>query len=338
MSRGRPTIAGELQTHLADRAGVLVGVSGGVDSTALLHGCVALSRERRLVVEVAHLDHGLRPESAEDARRVADFATSLGLSVHVARAPERPAGTNSEAWGRGERYSFFRRVLAERSLECVLTAHTANDVAETLLMRLISNKEPRTIQRWDPVRRVLRPFLSIERWQTEEHVRVHELPYVVDATNGDLRLLRNRVRHRLLPLIHDEFTPRGAEILALRALALGEDLEWLDGEAVERARVLEAHPFGTRAWLGVAVKLLQGSPEALRWRIAAASVSGKLGFTLGRDHARRLAEFLLGGAAGIELPDGWRMRRRAGGIELLRGTTGGAGERPGEVSGLPDPF
>ncbi len=104
----------------------------------MLHALTRVQRLKSLHLEVAHVDHGLRAESADDARFVQARCAELGVLFHVDRLGPKPETENMEAWARRERYGFFRRVMRERDLHHLLTAHNAHDVAETLLMRLIS--------------------------------------------------------------------------------------------------------------------------------------------------------------------------------------------------------
>ncbi|MFP2932749.1 tRNA lysidine(34) synthetase TilS, partial [Pyxidicoccus sp. 3LG] len=113
---------------------VLLAVSGGADSTALLVGTARVAPKLRLRAEVATLDHGLRPESAAEVQAVARLAASLGLPCHVRELRLR-AGAAVEARAREARYAALETLRRERGLDVLATAHTATDQAETLLMR-----------------------------------------------------------------------------------------------------------------------------------------------------------------------------------------------------------
>lgn len=318
MSRGQASVLNSLRTHLPREAALLIAVSGGVDSIALAHAVYSLRRELALRLEVAHLDHGLRPESAEDARFVETFATELELPFHLKRAPEKPAHENSEHWGRAMRYEFFSELLRRRGLDFVVTAHQADDVAETLLMRLVSNKEPGEVARRDPRRRLIRPFLDVPRSEIEEYVRENALAWREDASNSDETFLRNKVRHTLLPILREQFDARIVEVLASRAQGLAQDSSALDAWAAAEAQRLAALGFGGREWLTAVRAVLSALEPAVQWRLARDLLSPHVGFRLGRTKGESVATFLLGEHEGLELPSGLRIRRHDGGITLSR--------------------
>jgi tRNA(Ile)-lysidine synthase len=120
---------------------LVVALSGGADSVALLHALVALRARRSLDLVAAHLDHGLRRESAEDARFCEDLCTRLGVTLRIDRADVRARAEREhrglEDAARRERYIFLRRVLREDHADAIATAHTRDDQAETLVLRLV---------------------------------------------------------------------------------------------------------------------------------------------------------------------------------------------------------
>lgn len=281
----------------------------------LLHGVWSLQEELGLTVEVAHLDHGLRPDSAEDGAFVSAAVQKLGLVYHGRRVSPPPSGINIEAWGRRVRYEFFKEVRTTRSLEYVLTAHTADDVAETLLMRLVSNKELRTIRRRDEGSRLLRPLLSVTRDQIVRYAREHGVFWREDSSNLDLSFLRNRVRHELMPVLR-VFDERIVEVLAIRAEAIAADDGCLEDEAV-RLLAEVSSPWGQREWLQQIRRILGGTQAAVRWRVAEQVAYSKLGFRVGRVHAERLVDFILGNGATLELPGNTSFIRRDGGLSVV---------------------
>lgn len=316
MARSKPELLATLKRKLPRRAGVLVAVSGGVDSLALLHGCCSLERELDLRIEAAHLDHGLRPASSRDAAAVGELCARLGVRLHH-RSVEPPASGNIEEWGRRERYRFFFEILSERELRYVLTAHTADDVAETLLMRLISNKEARSIEELDRRRRCLRPLLSVTKELLSSYASANGLVACEDESNRDVSLLRNRVRHKLIPLLRDEFEPRIGEILASRAEALAEDLECLYGLLLPALSSLGPLERGSREWLSQLRRELGGlGHEGLRWRLVEQILREDLGFNLGRARSREALEFFTGSQERIELPGGLLLEKRSSGVSF----------------------
>ena len=318
MARPAVKLLQALRAALPARGRLLLAVSGGMDSVALLHGCVQLAPRLGLALEVAHVNHGLRPDAARDAAFVERLASGYGLPFHLRTAQGPPQRGNIEAWGRRLRCSFFRELLDSRGLDWVLTAHSADDAAETLLMKLVANKEPSGIEAADRRRRCLRPLLTVPRREIESFVRRSALPFVHDETNSDLTLLRNRVRNRLLPLLREEFDPRIEETLARRARGLADDIAFLYGLTAEARLRVSAHERYSREWLRAVKRELGWMPDALRWRFAERLFEPYLKYNLGRARSRRLADFLSGRRRAIELPGGTRLRARAGGVEEIR--------------------
>ncbi len=317
MSRPRQTVEKALRSHLPPRGRLLLGVSGGVDSMCLLHGCQSLAKRLKVVIEVAHVDHGLRHGSRDDADFVERHCVALGIPIHVCRAPSKPKNRNTEDWGRSIRYKYFKKILGERSLECVLTAHTANDVAETLLMKLLSGKELRTIMRKDDIRRCVRPLLDVSRAEIETYAKTHGVPFVEDPTNEDTSLLRNRVRRSLIPFLESQFDPRIVELISRRAGALAEDEEALDSSVAPATRRVGGHMLGSREWLRAArLELGEMSPN-LHWRFALAILKSELGFRVGRKKCEEFLDVLWGKSIGTELPGGKMARAHRGGLKFL---------------------
>jgi tRNA(Ile)-lysidine synthase len=291
----------------------------------LLHGAASLREELRLEIAVAHLDHGLRPESGEDAAFVEAAANELGVNCHLRRADPPGAGENIEAWGRRSRYRFFNEIRAARGLDLIVTAHTADDVAETLLMRLVSNKELRTIRREDHGAHLLRPLLGVTRDEVVRYARGHGVVWREDLTNLDTTFLRNRVRHEVMPVLK-VFDERIVEVLALRAEALAADDGYIEGEARKLLEAVTA-PWGAREWLQGVREALDRAAPMVGWRIAESVAYSKLGFRIGRAHAERLVGFLLGNGAAIELPGNTSFVRRDGGLMVRQSNC--AEQRPG---------
>lgn len=222
---------------------VTCAVSGGADSTAL----TVLALAAGCVVEVVHVDHGLRTGSAEEADVVARTAARLGVpmrSVCVEVAP----GPNLEARARVARYA----VLPPD----VLTGHTADDQAETVLVNLLRGAATAGLAGMRPGSR--RPLLGLRRAETVELCTLIGLTLVDDETNRDLRFVRNQVRHRLLPLLGEISGRDPVPVLVRQADLLRDDDDLLVSLAAELdvtdARALAAAPLplarrAVRAWL-----------------------------------------------------------------------------------------
>ncbi len=178
------------------RSAVLAAVSGGPDSTALLLALVELGRN----VVAAHYDHALRPGSETDAERVATLCRGLGVPL-VAERRQAPLGKGSlQTAARAARYDFLARAAAEHGRDRIAVAHTADDLAETVVMHLLRGTGVAGL-RGMPARRgaIVRPLLGASRPQVLQFLAARGQAPLQDPSNADLRFLRARVRHLLMP-------------------------------------------------------------------------------------------------------------------------------------------
>ncbi|MBD8906604.1 tRNA lysidine(34) synthetase TilS [Methylorubrum zatmanii] len=197
-----------LAPFLADTdATALLAVSGGPDSTALMHVAVRAGTGAHL--RVATIDHGLRPGSAGEARAVGHLAGEMGLT-HAILAWESPrSGSRIQETARDARYRLLTDHAASLGADLVLTAHTLDDQAETVLMRLMAGSGPaglagmRHERPLAPGIRLARPFLAVPKADLVAYCEAHRLPFVRDPSNTDERFARARLR-RLLPLLAAE--------------------------------------------------------------------------------------------------------------------------------------
>lgn len=224
-------LASAYRARAPSGAGVLLAVSGGADSTALLLGSARLAAELGLRLEVASLDHGLRRESAREVAAVRSLAKRLSLPFHTRRLRLR-RGAAVEERAREARYRTLEELRVERDLAFVATAHTADDQAETVLMRLARGAALRGAGGILPVRgHVLRPMLACTRAEVEGFLSGLRQSYAQDPTNRDRRLLRARVRHDVLPALEAAAGPGAAWHLACFAALAQEDEAFIDAHA-----------------------------------------------------------------------------------------------------------
>ena len=220
---------------------LLVAVSGGPDSTALLAALAELASGRGLGLTAAHVDHGLRgAEGAAEADAVAALATRLGVPF-VRCAVTVSAGPDLEARARRARYQALARVAQEVGARRIVTGHTQDDQVETVLLRLLRGAGRRGLGAMRPARgRLLRPLLAATRADVRRFLAERGLGFAVDRTNADLRHARNRVRRLLVPLLRAEFNPRLGPALAALAERLRDEDDFLAAAAAGRARELVA--------------------------------------------------------------------------------------------------
>ena len=319
-----------VRRHGMIRAGdrVIAAVSGGADSVVLLHALHGLRGKLDMELGAAHLDHGLRGgEGREDAAFVTDYAASLDLpcvseQTDVA-AYCRENGCSVEQGAREVRYDFLRRVLLDQDADSVATGHTADDQAETVLMRLLRGSGSSGLSAIRPVRDgwIIRPLLDVTAGEIAEYARMHGLSYRTDRTNEDQDVLRNRIRHHLVPLLQREYNPHIVQGLARLADVTRGEAEYLDAKATTFLADHARHEDG---------KILRLDLDA--WENAAPAVQRvlvrRLVRTLGGNEERLRFDQVEDARAWIgrgpvgrihELPCGIRMECRRSELVLCRG-------------------
>jgi tRNA(Ile)-lysidine synthase len=214
------------QGLLAKGERVLVAVSGGPDSTALLHGLHALAARLGITLAAASVDHGLRPEAAGEAREVKRRCQTLGVACAVLRVDvrraRRPHVSVQEA-ARYARLAALERAAARLGCSKIALGHTADDQAETVLFRIVRGTGIAGLA-GIPYQRgaFVRPLLDVRRAQILAYLAKRKLPFFSDPSNLDRHYARPRVRHDLLPILARE-NPRIVEgLVALAREARGE--------------------------------------------------------------------------------------------------------------------
>lgn len=253
------------------RRTVLVAVSGGPDSVCLLESLVRLHRLFRYRLEVFHLDHGLRADSAADAAYVRRLATRHHLPLHLEvleRDPER--GVSVEGWAREQRLASGARVARRIDAGRIAVGHTLDDQAETVLLNLVTGSGLRGLAGISPVAGpYVNPLIDVSRSEVEAFCRSLGLRPREDPTNRDPRFLRNAIRLRALPGLERAVRRSVREPLVRTAEGLREDAEELsrqareasDGVVIETADGVDVH----------AVRLLD-LPRAIGGRVVSAAV------------------------------------------------------------------
>ncbi|MGI6088255.1 MAG: tRNA lysidine(34) synthetase TilS [Kiritimatiellia bacterium] len=217
---------------------ILVAVSGGADSIAMLYLLHALAPELRLRLTVAHLNHGLRGAEADaDADFVNATASRLGYPCVSTRTDirrrARRQNVSLEMSGRNARYEFFVKTARRLHCDAVATAHTADDHVETMLLKLARGAGPQGlcgISRRDEHRgiRIIRPLRDIWRQELLTYLRQHHLEWREDASNTDQVFLRNRVRHASLPMLARQLNPRLRQTLWRTSLIMEQENAWMN--------------------------------------------------------------------------------------------------------------
>ena len=314
------------QLHLlCPGEGVLIAVSGGPDSIALLHLLAELRQELGIYLEVAHLQHGIRgPIAITDARFVADLAESLNLPFHLREVDlpqmKRAAGKgNLEQLARVQRYAFFAEVAERRGLDKVATAHTQNDQAETVLMWFLRGAGSKGMAGMGPLQEfdskvtrsgarltVIRPLLEVSKTEIFEYLTARRLEFRIDESNEDTKLLRNWLRLKLLPAIEGRFDAGVPARLAQQAEMLRDENLLL--EALARKAYDAMHRCA-----GIDRTALLREPKALRRRILRLWLEQTRGHLRGVEyiHTEAMLRLIEQGPmqASISLPGGWELAR-----------------------------
>ncbi len=297
-------------------ARVVVGVSGGPDSVAMLAGLAELPRAWRPEMCAATLDHGLRPAARVETEAVARLAAQLGVPFEVGaadvRARARTDGRGLEAAARTERYAFLTQVCRRREARIIAVGHHRDDQAETVLLRLLRGAGSRGLSGMRPRRPLVgpdhfhgwlvRPLWLVGRADILEYLRERGLPWSHDETNDQLVLSRNRIRHRIVPVLEREFGPGVRRTLARAADHLAaED----DALRVWAQRVLTLRRSGSELKVGGGFARL---PPAVRARVVQAWWEAVTGLPpLGTRHVATLDALPDGG--GVDLPRGYQAHR-----------------------------
>jgi len=186
---------------LAQGDRVLVAVSGGGDSQALLHVLARLAPQLGVELRAMGVDHGLRPEATEELDLAEELARASGIPFQRERVRVETGG-NLMARARTARYAALRAGAAEWGSALIATAHHADDRAETVLARLLRGAGPRGLAVMPPrSKELLRPFIRARRTDVQAHLSRHSLRFATDPTNSDARYLRTRLRLEVLPLL-----------------------------------------------------------------------------------------------------------------------------------------
>ena len=203
---------------------VVCAVSGGADSIALLWAMYCLKDKLQIDLAAAHFNHGLRgSESDRDEQFVRDFCRQYEIPFFSQKSNVVAGAKGLEAAAREARYGYLRTLPGK-----IATAHTANDNAETVLMHLVRGTGLKGLGAIAPVKgQIIRPMLSVTRAEVLAFLEEYHIGYVNDSSNETDQFLRNRLRHRVMPLLEQE-NPRLAEDLSAMALSLREDERELD--------------------------------------------------------------------------------------------------------------
>jgi tRNA(Ile)-lysidine synthase len=305
-----------------ERTHVLVAVSGGGDSVALLHLLHRYAARRSIDLTVAHLDHALRRGSSADRAFVLRLAASLDIPCVAERRDVRAArrkGESPEEGARRVRRAFLLDAARASGASLVAVGHTLDDQAETILMRLARGVGPTALAAMSPAGPgpFVRPLLAIERAELRAWLRRKRLRFREDPSNASLAFDRNRVRRLVVPVLAKALNPRAARHLVEAASRLREDAELLDALARDRFEAIVTRRAET---LAVQAAPFGALPRPLASRVAriALEAAGCDPRRISSRHVEAVTRLATteGGQA-VDLPGGRRVTKRRGLLEFV---------------------
>lgn len=305
------------RTHLAtlgiDLRRALVAVSGGSDSVALLDLMATCPDLRGADLVVAHADHGIDPASPGVALGVEELARAYGLPCEVGRLSLGPAA--SETLARARRYQWLEQVRRRCAADYVVTAHHADDQAETVLMRVLKGSGPAGLAAMSCRRgRIVRPLLPFRRVELARHVQQRGLAVWDDPANENPAHLRSWLRTALLPMVRTTLPAVDANLGRVAVQAAVDRTAW--DAVLDTLPDLDCRdePGG----ISVAVAPLQGYASALALGVLSAAAR-RAGTTLGPKRASQVLQLALQGASGTSFPlgDAWQAERAFDRLRLV---------------------
>jgi tRNA(Ile)-lysidine synthase len=266
---------------------ILIGVSGGADSTALLHLFHELRHFWSIQIKVAHINHQWRKSSIRDEEFVKRHCATLNIRCYARKlVPPRATDRGSqEERARQQRLRQLLRIAKAGRCHKIALAHHQDDLAETVLMRFIRGAGLLGLQGFSPERTfegipVIRPLIHVSREDIEIYCRENNIRFLSDPSNQDTRFLRNRIRKELLPLLSKDYNPKIKEGLARLAGSLGTDYDYIHSMAQSRfSRTLRKK---TACQIRLSLKDLSDTPPALQRHILRLAIEELQG------HLRRL--------------------------------------------------
>ena len=281
LNKARETIKRYRLIDKKDR--ILIAVSGGPDSVALLYLLNSLKKELNLYIHVAHLDHMLRPDSCKDKGFVERLASRLGLPVTVSRIniKELEKKGSLEENARNARFAFLFKVAKGVKANKIALGHNLDDQAETVLMRLLRGTGLYGLSGILPKRNILgfniiRPLIEVRRKDIEYFLKRKNIKPRLDKTNLEDIYFRNKIRNKLFPLLEKEYSANIKEILSNMAQNVGYDYEYLNrvaesamkrlGSKINIEKFLKLHPSIQRLVLRLNIARVKGDMRRITFQ------------------------------------------------------------------------
>lgn len=305
---------------------VLIGVSGGADSVALLHLMIALRAVMDLQLAVAHLNHGLRSNASErEAGFVEELSKKLGLLFHCEKIELDPHQGSLEERARRARYRFFRRLLQKHGYNKLALGHQADDNAESVLLHLLRGSGIRGLSGIPPQRGgvIVRPLIETSRSDIKAYLKSCGIAHIEDASNSDIRFQRNRIRHQLIPLLQRDYNPNICIALNRLAGLCRDEQTWLNTmlQPILESALIDC---GSE-WLELRADRLLDAPPAAQRRLIRMALRNWIGDLkrMGLDHIDAIINLLHNHSAGsrLSLPRHIVAERTIDGLRFFKSVT-----------------
>ena len=307
---------------------ILVGLSGGMDSMALLDVLKRLQPTLGFSLCAAHLDHGIRDESIEDARFVANWCDARGITLLVEHVDiptlKEKEKVSLEVAARSARHGFLKTAKAKLHADKIALAHHKNDQAETVLHRLIRGSSMDGLAAMAYISEgIIRPLLGITREEIETYCTVNNVPWREDHTNRDTAYTRNALRHETLPAIKERYNPAIIDTLCRTADMAATDRDYFDHEVSKLIPKAESTDDGY--FMGDE-DFLYLHPALRRRCIRRMMKELGLLYDVSQLHTLSVDDLFVHQGTGrkIELPYGYAALRHAMGVEIIKPDAGGA--------------
>ncbi|MFA5145718.1 MAG: tRNA lysidine(34) synthetase TilS [Candidatus Omnitrophota bacterium] len=299
---------------------ILVGVSGGPDSVALIYLLNSLKSTYKISLHIAHLDHMLRKDSSGDRKFVEGLAARLNIPITSGQVDvKKLSGKGSvEEIARNARLNFLSGTAKKIKANKIALGHNLDDQAETVLMRILRGAGLYGLSGILPKRRIagvdfIRPLLGVRRQEIEAFLKRKKIKAVIDASNQEDIYFRNRIRNKLLPLLAKEYNKNIKEILSNTAESLAFDYDYLSRQAVSRQRIFsrkvnlkklsKLHPAMQRLILRMRITALKGDTRRITFQ-----------------HMRELEDLILNRPVNsiVDLPRGIRVAKEKASLKFYR--------------------
>lgn len=339
---------------IEENANVLLCVSGGMDSMAMLDLFSSLRAELKIKLAVCHLNHNLRADESErDQSFVEKAAAQLGFEFYTGTLKEgelKDVGGSLQESAREARYAFFDEAAGSFNADRVALAHNLDDQAETVLMRILKGSGLKGLRAMPAVRApYIRPFIEVTRAEIEAYVKKRGVEFVEDSSNESIKYLRNKLRLKLIPELEREYNPAIKEALISLSASARRDYSFIEKEAAKlftsakeegsegrvvlsRERLAGAHPaLSARAFL-IAVESLKGDVrefysvhiESFLTLVNSiepgASVDLPGGMKVRREYDRVIIESALASAVESKVDNGYEVELNMAGVTFLGDT------------------